>query len=319
MCISSSRVAVRGPLQHCAHPHPNPDDVGVLILRAALPSIDGCGHMECGAARIAAGLKSNRRTPRVPGSLPRHGGSSCAAALRSSDFFSPPCKRLSRWDAARHTKRRHRVKGRDPASGRPDTEGLRRRRHTGPTDRGDRQPRRTSPSARGNAPATRDSGRTRPHRSKGRTPRPSARRDELTVVDASPGAADVHDGRPFGNANRSSQDVPGAAAGWPRHRREAGEPARSGAGNYRSWARNRPDDEPGWWDSRSCKETSATGTRPKRKMNLRCLEPTRLLARADSRGSRASCRPRVRAGARRVRASFYASTRPSGVLVADDR
>ena len=32
-----------------------------------------------------------------------------------------------------HTKRRHRVKGRDPASGRPDTEGLRRRRHTGPT------------------------------------------------------------------------------------------------------------------------------------------------------------------------------------------
>ena len=301
MCISSSRVAVRGPLQHCAHPHPNPDDVGVLILRAALPSIDGCGHMECGAARIAAGLKSNRRTPRVPGSLPRHGGSSCAAALRSSDFFSPPCKRLSRWDAARHTKRRHRVKGRDPASGRPDTEGLRRRRHTGPTDRGDRQPRRTSPSARGNAPATRDSGRTRPHRSKGRTPRPSARRDELTVVDASPGAADVHDGRPFGNANRSSQDVPGAAAGWPRHRREAGEPARSGAGNYRSWARNRPDDEPGWWDSRSCKETSATGTRPKRKMNLRCLEPTRLLARAGSRGSRASCRPRVRAGARRVR------------------
>ena len=144
----------------------------------------------------------------MPGSLPRHGGSSCAAALRSSDFFSPPCKRLSRWDAARHTKRRHRVKGRDPASGRPDTEGLRRRRHTGPTDRGDRQPRRTSPSARGNAPATRDSGRTRPHRSKGRTPRPSARRDELTVVDASPGAADVHDGRPFGNANRSSQDVP---------------------------------------------------------------------------------------------------------------
>ena len=255
----------------------------------------------------------------MPGSLPRHGGSSCAAALRSWDFFSPPCKRLSRWNAARHTKRRHRVKGRDPASGRPDTEGLRRRRHAGPTDRGDRQPRRTSPSARGNAPATRDSGRTRPHRSKGRTPRPSARRDELTVVDASPCAADVHDGRPFGNANRSSQDVPGAAAGWPRHRREAGEPARSGAGNYRSWARNRPDDEPGWWDSRSCKETSATGTRPKRKMNLRCLEPTWLLARAGWRGSRASCRPRVRAGARRVRASFYATTRPSGVLVADDR
>ena len=26
----------------------------------------------------------------MPGSLPRHGGSSCAAALRSSDFFSPP-------------------------------------------------------------------------------------------------------------------------------------------------------------------------------------------------------------------------------------
>ena len=33
-----------------------------------------------------------------------------------------------------------------------------------------------------------------------------------------------------------------AAAGWPRHRREAGEPARSAAGNYRSWARYRPDE-----------------------------------------------------------------------------
>ena len=61
-------------------------------------------------------------------------------------------------------------------------------------------------------------------------------------MDASPGAADVHDVCPLGNANRSSQDVPGAAAGWPRHRREAGEPVRSGAGNYRSWARNRPDE-----------------------------------------------------------------------------
>ena len=41
-------------------------------------------------------------------------------------------------------------------------------------------------------------------------------------------------------------------------------------------------------------------------------------ARVGSRGSHASRRPRVRAGARRVRASFHASTRPSGVLVADD-
>ena len=49
--------------------------------------------------------------------------------------------------------------------------------------------------------------------------------------------------------------------------------------------------------------TSATGTRPKRKMDLRCLEPTRLLGRVGSRGSRASRRPRVRAGARRIRAS----------------
>ena len=53
-------------------------------------------------------------------------------------------------------------------------------------------------------------------------------------------------------------------------------------------------------------------------MNLRCVEPTRLLARVGSRGSHASRRPRVRAGARRVRASFHASTRPSGVLVAED-
>ena len=52
-----------------------------------------------------------------------------------------------------------------------------------------------------------------------------------------------------------------------------------------------------------------------RSVNLRCVEPTRLLARVGSRGSHASRRPRVRAGARRVRASFHASTRPSRVLV----
>ena len=78
MCISSSRVAVRGPLQHCAHPHPNPDDVGVLILRAALPSIDGCGHMECGAARKGCDVDDTPGPPTAatanPAALPpQHG------------------------------------------------------------------------------------------------------------------------------------------------------------------------------------------------------------------------------------------------------
>ena len=188
--------------------------------------------------------------PRAGLTLPRHGGSRCAAALRSSDFFSPPCKRLPRWDAARHTKRRHRVKGRDTASGRPDAEGA----ATSTTHRAHRPRPTANPAA------------LPPQH--GETPRLLVTAVELdrtaeqgpdpTAVCSTCGRVSRRSGRPRRPPVREREPqltrCAGSGGGMARPRREAGEPARSGAGNYRSWARNRPDDEPGWWESRSCKE-----------------------------------------------------------------
>ena len=235
MCISSSRVAVRDLSSTCPSPPKS--------RRRRCSDSSGCVAVDRAATRNAGPPESRGQARSVENQT----GGRPACRARSQDTGAV----AARLRYARRTSFRRPVSGSlaatqldipsvatgsrvaTPLPAAPTPKGCDVDDTPGPPTTATANPAAPSPSARGNAPATRDSGRTRPQRSKGRTPRPSAQRDDLTVVDASPSAADVHDVRPLGNANRSSQDVPGAAAGWPRHRREGGEPARSGAGNYR--------------------------------------------------------------------------------------
>ena len=248
MCISSSRVAVRDLSSTCPSPPKS--------RRHRCSDSSGCVAVDGAATRNAGPPESRGQTPSTENQT--GGRPACRARFQDTGAVTARVRYARRTSSrrpvsgslagtqlaklARHTKGRHRVKGATPLPAASTPKGCDVDDTPGPPTAATANPAALPPQHGETPRLTRDSGRTRPHRSKGRTPPPSAQRDDLTVVDASPGAADVHDVCPLGNANRSSQDVPGAAAGWPRHRREAGEPVRSGAGNYRSWARNRPDE-----------------------------------------------------------------------------